>query len=96
MLRHPHLFDNFMEPAPIESDIPERRKLWQAYLNSFPDRILVADVCWAAKQHRSQWFRWVSGQLKDGSEADLAFRAVLTSGKRPEEYRKVFRRPGWR
>ena len=67
------------------------------YFGSFAEKIVVLDVCWAAKQHYREWIRWIGGKLKDGSKPDMAFRAVLTSGLRPELYRPEATRPkGWK
>jgi hypothetical protein len=71
----------------------ERKALSNSYFGSFPEKILVLDMCWAAKQRYREWMRWIGGRLKDGSKPDRAFRAVLTSGLRPEEYRPGSTRP---
>ncbi len=73
-----------------------RKQLRDSYFASFPDeKIKIRDVCWAAQQHVREWRRWLAGELKDGSTPDLAFRRVLTSGKRPAELQKNPRKPGW-
>lgn len=73
-----------------------RRIIWEGYHASLPEKVYIADVCWAAKQRRREWTRWRSGELKDGSKADKAFRAVLASGQRPEEYRPEPRPKTWK
>lgn len=80
-----------MEPVP---DSP--RALWDFYLASFKEKIMVLDICWAARQRYREWMRWIHGQLKPGCKPDRAFRAVLTSGKRPQEYRSEPRPKGWK
>lgn len=65
----------------------ERKKLRDNYLTEFQEKIYFRDICWAAKQHYREWTRWLTGELKDGSKPDRAFRAVLLSHKRPEIYR---------
>jgi hypothetical protein len=73
------------------------KTLRNSYFGSFPEKIVVLDVCWAAKQRYREWMRWLGGKLKDGSKPDRAFRAVLTSGLRPEQYRPGAARPkGWK
>jgi hypothetical protein len=72
------------------------RALRDSYLAHFPDeKIKIRDLCWAAGQHYREWKRWLAGQLKDGSTPDLAFRRILTSGKRPVELNKRPRPKGW-
>jgi hypothetical protein len=70
--------------------------LRDSYLANFPDeKIKLRDLCWVAGQHYREWKRWLAGELKDGSTPDLAFRRVLTSGKRPHELSKKPRPKGW-
>jgi hypothetical protein len=70
--------------------------LRDSYFANFPDeKIKIRDLCWAAGQHYREWTRWLGGRLKDGSTPDLAFRRVLTSGKRPKEFTKKPRPQGW-
>ncbi|MFN0105082.1 MAG: hypothetical protein ACKV2U_23730 [Bryobacteraceae bacterium] len=70
--------------------------LWAAYQQLFVGkRIVIRDVCWAAKQHTTEWKRWLAGKLKVGSTPDMAFRRLLNSGKHPSEYRKMERPAGW-
>jgi len=64
-----------------------RRALWRSYSKAFNEKIVILDVCWAAKQHYREWTRWLSGELKDELKADYAFKAILTSKKRPQEHR---------
>lgn len=72
------------------------RQLLESYFARFPDeKIKRLDLCWAAGQHYREWKRWIAGQVRDGSTADLAFRRILTSGKRPGEYKIKPRPPGW-
>jgi len=75
----------------------EPKALRDYYFASFPEKVMVLDVCWAAKQHYREWVRWIGGRLKDGSKPDKAFRAVLNSKLRPEQYRTDATRPkGWK
>lgn len=74
----------------------DRKGLRDSYFAQFPEKIKIRDVCWAAKQHYREWTRWLAGELKDTSTAARAFHAILTSGKRPEEYRKEVRPPKWK
>lgn len=66
------------------------------YHKSFPEKIMILDICWAAKQRYREWTRWIGGDLKPTSKAAMAFRAVLTSGMRPEQYRPEPRPKGWK
>lgn len=72
------------------------KSLRKAYLDSFAEKIKILDICWASGQHYSEWKRWLRGAIKNGSTADLAFRAVLLSGKKPSEYRKQPRPSKWK
>jgi hypothetical protein len=72
-----------------------RKKMRDSYLVRFPE-IKKLDICWAARQHYSEWKRWLRDAVKDGSAPDRAFRAILTSGKVPREYRKQPRPRGWK
>lgn len=76
--------------------VNEQKALRDQYLANFPDeKIKLRDLCWAAGQHYREWRRWLSGQIKTGSTADLAFRRILSSGKRPLEFNKKPRPDGW-
>jgi len=79
------------------SDSPlDPKALRDRYLANFPDeKIKIRDLCWAVRQHRREWTRWLAEKLKDGSTPDLAFRRILTSGKRPREFDKTPRPKGW-
>jgi hypothetical protein len=82
--------------APPESDGNDREALKKAYLAKFPGAVIL-DICFAAgEQHYSEWKRWLRNAVKDGSAPDRAFRAILTSGKMPGEYRKQPRPKGWK
>ena len=84
------------QPSEIIGPI-DRAELRDAYLKTFT-KIVILDICWAASQHYSEWKRWLRGAdvMKNGSTPDLAFRAILTSGKPPWEYRKQPRPKGWK
>jgi hypothetical protein len=70
--------------------------LRDSYFASFPDeKIAILDVCWAADQHYREWKRWMAGEVKDGSKADRAFRRILTSRKRPQDFKATPRPPKW-
>ncbi|HEY6253855.1 MAG TPA: hypothetical protein VI685_28195 [Candidatus Angelobacter sp.] len=72
------------------------RELMNSYLSKFPDeKIKILDICWAAGQHYREWKRWIKNQCKDDSTADVAFRRILSSGKRPLEFNKKHRPPKW-
>ena len=73
----------------------ERRALVESYLGSFSEKIIIRDICWAAKQRYREWTRWLNGILKDGCKADKAFRAVISSGKLPAVYRSEPRPKTW-
>ena len=82
--------------APPKPASSERTALRDSYLASFTGvKIKIIDICWAAGQHKREWKRWLKGELKDGGTADLAFHRLLTSGKRPKEFRRQLRTPGW-
>jgi hypothetical protein len=84
------------EPVlPQKDSKTERGALRDSYLASFPEKIKILDICWAAQQRYREWKRWIASELKDGSTADRAFRSILTSGKRPEAHRKIPRPPKW-
>lgn len=70
--------------------------LWKGYQTAFPEKIMVLDVCWASRQRYREWTRWIHGKLKDTSKPAKAFRAILTSGKRPTDYRPEERPKGWK
>ena len=96
---HGKLLERYAETGqlptpPLEAITPA--KLLASYLALFPDeRIVIRDLCWAAGQHVRELKRWKGGQLKAGSTPDLAFRRILTSGKRPHEFNKKPRPNGW-
>lgn len=79
-----------------ESRMIERSRLRDLYLAPPAEKIKILDVCWAAKQRYREWTRWIGGELKDGTTADRAFRAVLGSGQRPEVYRLEPRPKNWK
>jgi hypothetical protein len=83
--------------APAKPDGDDRGALKKAYLAKFPG-VVILDICFAAGQHYSEWKRWLHDDdaVKDGSVPDRAFRAILTSGKLPREYRVQRRPKGWR
>jgi hypothetical protein len=84
-------------PMTDESHKAERAALRDAYLAQLSGpKIKVLDICWAVSQHYTEWKRWLRSAVKDGSTPDLAFRAILTSAKRPEKYRKRSRPDGWK
>jgi hypothetical protein len=70
--------------------------LKKRYLASFDHKVKILDICWAAGQHYSEWKRWLRGALTPGSTPDSAFRAVLSSGMPPQEYKKKPRPNGWK
>jgi hypothetical protein len=72
-----------------------RKTLADAYFARFPT-VKVLDVCWAAGQHYSEWKRWKRDALKAESSPDRAFRAFLTSGQLPKDYRRQPRPKGWK
>jgi len=74
----------------------ERASIRDAYLDRFQEKVTILDLCWAVRQRYREWLRWLSGELKDGSKADKAFRALLTSAKRPEEHRADPRPKLWK
>jgi hypothetical protein len=76
-------------------DSLECENLRDSYLDGFIEKIVILDICWAAEQRYREWRRWINGGHKKGSKADRAFRAILTSGKRPKEYRPEPRPPKW-
>ena len=91
--------------GPIESKIQsrERQLLRRSYFEHFAnsEKIVILDFCWAAKQHYRDWTRWLQGEkakrpIKDGHKADRAFRAILASKKRPEEFRTELRPTKWK
>lgn len=78
-----------------EATKENRKALRDAYLSRFPEAFIV-DICWAAKQHQREWRRWIRGEAKDGSRPDRCFRAVLSSKKRPGDYRTEARPKDWK
>jgi hypothetical protein len=74
---------------------PSRKDLRDQYFRMFPEKIIILDLCWAAKERYREWKRWIAGKVKDGSKPDRAFRGILTSGKRPSEYRAEIRPINW-
>lgn len=91
------------QPAPspqdwsVETTVAgeEQRQLKDAYLCRFPE-VVILDICWAAGQRYREWTRWISGKSKADSKPDRAFRGILTSEKRPLEYRSEPRPKGWK
>lgn len=71
------------------------KQLRERYFALFPGTV-VLDICWAASQHYSEWKRWLREALKPDSVPDRAFRAILTSGKKPSDYRNMPRTRGWK
>jgi len=84
-----------LDAPSIEARRAERHKLFENYAAQFPEKIVILDICWAAKQRYREWKRWLSGQLKDTSKANKAFHALLTSRQRPTEYRTEPRQKKW-
>lgn len=82
-------------PKPSEIRANEPRAVAAAYFEKFPEKIAIVEACWAAGQHYREWKRWIAGTCKPGSKPDRAFRAILTSGKRPSEYKAQSRPPKW-
>jgi len=72
-----------------------RRAMKESYFLKFPQTMII-DVCWAARQHRREWDRWIKGEIKDGSKPDRLFRAVLTSDKEPKAHRDELRPKDWK
>lgn len=84
------------EVLPMPPQMKESRdELRALYLAQFPN-VLILDICWAARQHYSEWKRWLRGVVKDGSAPDRAFQSLLKSGKSPREYRREPRPDGWK
>jgi hypothetical protein len=84
------------EKIVIPSKPMSRKQLRDEYFAHFPDeRIVIRDVCWAVKQHYREWKRWLEDELEDGTTPDLAFRRILMSKKRPEEFNPKRRPNGW-
>lgn len=79
----------------LQTESPKPRDLWNAYSTQFAEKVVILDVCWAARQRYREWKRWLAGELKAGSKPDRAFRAILNSSKRPEEYRQEVRPAKW-
>ncbi|MGD1070133.1 MAG: hypothetical protein ABSB15_08330 [Bryobacteraceae bacterium] len=77
----------------IKASTPAQLRI--QYFALFPTT-KVLDVCWAAAQRYSEWKRWLREVLKSDSAPDRAFRAILTSGKKPGDYRKQPRPSGWK
>ena len=92
-----HLRDTSQKPKTVSPEKPpSRRKLADLYFAQFPDEnIRILDVCWAVGQHYREWKRWLKNEVKDGSTPDLAFRRLLTSGKKPLEFNKKPRPAKW-
>jgi hypothetical protein len=84
-------------PQNTQPGLEDRTVLRDRYLGSFPEKIKILDICWAANEHYREWKRWLQkdSPTKNGSKSDLAFRQILNSGKRPIEYRPIERPPGW-
>jgi len=72
-----------------------RKALKKAYFSKFPQAMII-DVCWAARQHRREWDRWIKGEIKNGSKPDRIFRSVLTGNKAPSEIRPEERPKEWK
>jgi hypothetical protein len=85
------------KPKPTKKNMrTERKEIRESYFSKFPEKIFVLDVCWAARQRYREFTRWIGGELKDGSKADRAFRAVLLGDKRPEQIRPEIRQKDWK
>lgn len=89
-----------VEPKAVVAQSPEilaieRTALRDSYFAGFAEKIVIQDICWAVKQRYREWKRWIAGTAKDGSKPDRAFRAILKSGKRPQEYRSEPRPKEW-
>ncbi len=92
-----HLAQKLKKPeAATKSERIDRKKLRDEYLARFSGDVKILDICWAAGQHYCDWKRWLRNALPDGSAPDRTFRAILTSGKLPREYRKQPRPKGWK
>jgi hypothetical protein len=89
-----HLKRGESRSAPAKAQQTDRPGLRDAYQEQF-EGVRILDVCWAAGQHYREWKRWLKGELKDGTTPDLAFRRVLTSGKRPEQLNRKPRPKSW-
>jgi hypothetical protein len=91
------LLDKSLETAVQQPtvDQQDRKALRDAYFAAFRGT-KVLDLCWAANQRYSEWKRWLRNVLKPDWSADRAFRAILTSGKTPKDYRKQPRPRGWK
>lgn len=81
--------------GPPSTPAQSRQALRDAYLAAHP-MVKKLDICWAAGQHYSEWKRWLRGALRDGSLPDRAFRALLDSGKAPNEFKTRPRPDGWK
>lgn len=92
-----HLSRRVLPPKTLDKQAPPvgRKTLREQYLAQFP-QAKILDICWAGGQHYSEWKRWLRNAVKDGSAPDKAFRAILVSGKSPQEYRKQPRPNGWK
>jgi hypothetical protein len=84
-----------VQKAPLDETKKSRKAIKDAYFSNFPETMII-DVCWAARQHRREWDRWLKGELKDGCKPDRVFRAVMTSDKGPKEYRPEQRPKDWK
>jgi hypothetical protein len=79
----------------VEQSSP--KALRDSYFAAFQgEHIVILDLCWASGQHYREWKRWIAGDLKGGSKPDIAFRRILSSGKRPQDYRAKPRPPKWK
>jgi hypothetical protein len=83
------------QPTALIKEKQDRQQLKKSYLEAFRP-VMLLDICWAARQHYSEWKRWLRYAVKDDSAPDRAFRSILTSGKSPSEYRKEPRPDGWK
>ena len=72
-----------------------RRGMKDTYFFKFPQAMII-DVCWAARQHRREWDRWIKGEIKNGSKPDRLFRSVLIGNKAPSEIRPEERPKEWK
>lgn len=79
----------------VETLINARKLLFQSYQARFPHAHII-DICWAARQHRREWDRWLKGEIRDGLTPDRAFKSVLKSEKEPTQIRREVRPKNWK